>query len=287
MCKLEITLTGYAMKILSEREVSEGYAATLMAHCRKYCRWSARSVHVEDICHQDVNVWLAWLLNQGLRPPTVDSYRRHLLTVWRDAYDAGANHNPPLRVRRPKIPKQVVRAYTHEEIVKLLRAASKLKGCHRNGNQRADFWQALIHAAYSTALRRSDLLLIFRDQIDSRGVVRIIQSKTGEEHAVKLSGEALAFAARLTSPNGLLLPWPYRRDALVPRFRSLRKLAGVNRGSLKWLRRSSASYADRDAPGAGPKILGHKSPHVFKASYEDRSITGEKPPEPPELPKAC
>lgn len=279
----ERTLVGYVEKFLRERDVSRDYAEQIRKRCRHFVRWKRRSVRINELTHDDINAWLACLRERNLRPETIAGYRRNLLTIWRDAYNEGANDNPPLRVRQIKVPRRIIEAYTLAEINKLLVASSKLHGRHANGNRRADFWQAMIHAAYSTALRRGDLLLVFRHQIANNGVASIIQSKTGHQHTVRFSDEALYFANRLTCPNGLLLPWPYRKDALPPRFQALKRLAGVNRGTLKWIRRSSASYADREQPGNGTRILGHRSPQLFNQAYNDRSISGEKPPEPPKL----
>jgi hypothetical protein len=277
------TLMLYVENFLNARDVTPAYAELIRTRCRAFARFLRKSVHVEDIEAANVNAWLTWLQTQKLRPATIAGYKRNLCVVWRDAFEAGANHNAPLRIKRVKVPQQIIRAYTHAEIRALLHAASKLKGRHRNGNRRADFWQALLHSAYSTALRRSDLLLVFRHQIQSDGSAVIVQSKTGFSHRVRFSPQAMYHASKLSDPNGLLLPWPYRRDALSPRFQILKKMAGIQHGSLKWLRRSAASYAEREETGAGAKLLGHRSGKVFKSSYEDSTISGQKPAEPPPL----
>ncbi len=277
------TLMRFVEEYLSARDVSPTYAGTLRAHCRAFVRWHGRSIHIDEVKSDDVNQWIAELRLTKLKPSSVDGYRRNLLAVWRFAYEVGATDTPALRVRRLKLPRQIVRAYTHHEIRKLLHAAAQLKGKHRNGNKRADFWQALLHAAYSTALRRSDLLLVFRRDLDDCGTTTIVQSKTGGLIRVQFSSDALAHAARLKCSNGLLLPWPYRRDALVPRFNAIKKLAGISYGSLKWLRRSAASYAEREQPGAGSRILGHRTAAVYRSHYEDATIAGERPIQPPKL----
>jgi len=275
------TLLSHVERYIRARDMSAQYANNLRADCRAYARWMGRSVHIGELNCDDVNDWLA-ALQRELKPQTVDSYRRHLLAVWRDAFMQGFNDEPPLRVRRIKLPRAPVRAYTQSEILRLIHAAAQLKGRHRNGNRRADFWLALLFSAYSTGLRRGDLLLVFRDMIEPDGSATIVQSKTGIQVRVKFSADALQYAARLESREGLLLPWPYRRDALVPRFNALRKMAGLNRGTLKWIRRSAGSLAERERPGDGARLLGH-SPHVFRSNYEDRSITQAEPVQPPPL----
>jgi integrase len=279
----EKSLVGYVERFLSLRDVSVAYATLLRTRCKHFVKWRKRAVRIADLNCDDVNAWLAALQTQSLHPETVDGYRRNLLAIWRDAYSEGFNNNPPLRIRKIKKPRRVIYAYSHAELQQLLHAARKLRGWHRNGNRRAVFWMALIHSAYSTGLRRGDLLLVFRDQIAANGTTTIIQHKTDIQVRVKFSAEALKWAMQLKCPNGLLLPWPYRKDALPPRFQALKKMAGVKRGTLKWIRRSAGSHAERDNPGDGPRLLGH-SPEVFRASYEDQSITERKPPEPPPLP---
>jgi hypothetical protein len=68
----------------------------------------------------------------------------------------------------------------------------------------------------------------------------------------------------------------------VPRFNKLRECAGVTRGSLKWIRRSAGSYAERDRPGDGPRLLGN-TPAAFRQSYEAPAITQSNPIQPPPL----
>ncbi len=276
------TLMRYVEVFLNARDISPAYASLIRARCRALARHLGRSVKVNELNPALVNDWLGSLQSSGFKPHTVDGYRRNILVVWRAAVEDGLIDVPPLRIRKIKVPRLIVHAYTADELRRLLTAASQLKGRHRNGNRRAIFWQAMIHSAYSTALRLSDLLLVFRHSISSDGSASIVQSKTGYIHRVRFSAQALQFGAQLTDTNGLLLPWPYRKDAIQPRFTSLRKLAGIQRGSLKWIRRSAASYAERDF-GGGARMLGHRGEDVFREFYCDPTIAEALPPMPPEL----
>lgn len=277
------TLMCYVEEFLNARDVSEAYAELVRARCRSFVRFCKRSIEVHEIESALVNAWLASLPRQNLSASTIDGYRRNLLVVWKTAVEDGLCDNLPIRVRKIKVPRQVVEAYTHAELRALLRTAAQLKGRHRNGNRRADFWSAFIHGAYSTALRRSDLLLVFRRQLASDGTAAIIQSKTGHIQRVRFSKECLEFAGKLRDDNGLLLPWPYHKNALYRRFQTIVRLSGVKRGSLKWIRRSAASYAESQQLGAGPKMLGHRGVDVFKAHYEDLNISSAVPITPPPL----
>lgn len=268
---------------LSQRDVSEMYAQMLRAHCRRYWEWIDRPVAIADLNCDSVNQWIHWLKLQAISAQTVDTYRRNLLCVWNAAFADRLNDNAPLRVIKIKKPRRVIRCFTHAEIKQLLDAASKRRGRHKNGNRRADFWMAMIHSAYSTGLRRSDLLLVFKCDISPDGTLVIEQHKTGNPLCVRFSPEALKYIGRLSCTNGLALPWPYRKDAMAPRFRMLRDVAGILRGSLKWLRRSAGSYAEAACAGNGSRLLGHRSPQVFKAHYADLTICNGSPISPPPL----
>lgn len=276
-----MTLLKHVERYLAGRDVSRDYAKMLRAHCRAFTEWYGCDAPIKELDCDAANAWLASMKDEH-SPYTVDTYRRNLLAVWRDAYMEGLNDNPPLRLRQIKKPRRVVEAYTLCELRQLLASAAKLKGRHRNGNRRSDFWCAMIHAAYSTGLRRGDLLLVFRRDIAHDGTLSLVQHKTGIQLRVRFSLQALKYIDRLKDANGLALPWPYRKDAIAPRFKKLRNMGGVVRGTLKWVRRAAGSYAEREQPGNGPKLLGN-GPQVFRDSYEDRTITGEEPPSPPPL----
>lgn len=278
-----MSLVRYVDVYLSCRDVSAIYAATLRAHARAFEAYCKREIKIDEITCDLVNEWLSELKARSFAIHSIDTQRRHLLAIWRSAFDDGLNNNPPLRVKKLRKPRLIVVAYSHAEIRSLLSAAAQLKGRHTNGNFRRDFWRAMIHAAYCTGLRRSDLLTIFKSQVQSDGTLHTIQHKTGYSVCVRLSPDALMFASRLKCPNGLLLPWPYRKDALAPRFKMICRKAGVNRGSLKWIRRSAASYAEKANPGAGARLLGHRGEQVFRQHYEDPTITRQNPFMPPPL----
>jgi hypothetical protein len=115
------------------------------------------------------------------------------------------------------------------------------------------------------------------------GTLAFVQHKTGFPHRVRLSEDSRAFCSLLSSTRGMLLPWPYQPDYFSKTFAKLREAAGVQRGSFKWIRRSAGSYAERECPGAGARLLGHRDESVFRRFYNDESISGTPPPMPPEL----
>lgn len=279
------SLLSYVDRVLCARDLTPDYVAKVRYCCRKFCEWLQCDPGVDGLEPQSVNEFLAHLQAMGKRPDTIAGYRRAIMVVWNAAYLEGDAHVPPLRVRRIRTPREPVDAFTHGEIRTLLETAVRLEGFFPNGVRRADFWTAAIHTAYSTGLRRGDLLQLQLTQILENGVARVLQHKTGHVITVRISPEALEAIARARGHGDAraALPWPYHSNALSRQFRSLVKAAGIRPGQFRWLRRSAGSYAERDCPGNGSRMLGHRSEGVFRNFYDDQSITAAKPISPPPL----
>jgi integrase len=258
----------------------------LAAHCRCFVEW-AGDIPIAKVNSDLVNEWIEALLATELKARTVDTYRRNFCAVWRDAYLHGFNNEPPLRVKKIKLPKQIVQCFTHEEIGKLILAARTRKGCLDNGVKRCHFWEAIILAAYATGLRRGDLLRLERSQVGDDGKAVVIQHKTGYPAVVRLPAEVLAIVNQMRTDCGRAFPWPYRYDAFGPRFARIVKAAGVRPGTFCWLRRSAGSYAEKMQPGSGKRLLGHRAEWVFRDHYHDLSVAPPETVEPPpmQLPK--
>lgn len=277
------SLLSYVERVLLSRDVTPDYADKVRYCLRRFCDYLGCDPGIDGLDSEPVNVFLSNLQAGGLRPDTVAGYRRAILVVWNAAYRGGDNHNPPLRVRRIRCPRDVVEAFDHDALKRLLDFTEKLVGFFPNGARRRDFWDGAIHSAYSTGLRRGDLLRVRRSQINAGGVARVLQSKTGYPVTVRFSEPALAAINRMASiGDERALPWPYHVNALSRQFRRIVKAAGL-RGQFRWLRRSAGSYAERDGKGNGSRLLGHRSERIFRDHYEDSSISGETPIQPPPL----
>lgn len=283
MIEFDRSLLAYTDRVLVARDITPDYASKVRYCVRAFCEWLGCDPGIDGLDAPPVNEFLAHL-QQSKRPDTVAGYRRAILVVWNEGYRAGDNDNPPLRVRRIKTPRDPVDAFRHAEILILLAYVSMLAGFFPNGAKRADFWTAAIHSAYSTGLRRGDLLKLRRDQVGENGICRLRQSKTGYPVTVKLSPEALAAIGRMKHvPSDRALPWPFHENALGRQFRRIAKAAGIRPGQFRWLRRSAASYAEYESPGNGSRILGHRSPRIFRDFYEDATITAQEPIQPPPI----
>lgn len=278
-----ITTLQYAERYLLARDVTTQYAALTRTRLRRFTDWCGGDFAIRELESDRVNHFLAAIQDGIASRVTVDNYRRAILAIWRSAYLDRENDNPPFRVRMIRKPRRIVTAFTREEIRAIAALAESLRGYFPNGVRRADFWMAIIHAAYSTGLRRGDLLSIAKAAIRTDGIVTLTQSKTGYPISVMLSNESLDAIRRMPIDEPRAFPWPYHENALPRQFRALVKSAGVRPGQFKWIRATAGSYAEQAVPGNGPKMLGHRSASVFRNHYEDVSITQAKPVSPPPL----
>lgn len=281
MIDFDTCLAGYTDRVLLARDITPAYAAKVRYCIAGFCKWLGCDPGIDGLAPEPVNEFLMHLAESGKRPDTIAGYRRAILVVWNEAYRSGDNNQPPLRVRRIKTPRDPVEAFTHNAIRTLLEYVGQLPGYFPNGVKRSAFWTAAIHAAYSTGLRRSDLLRVKRSQINENGVARIRQSKTGHTIAVWFSMSARQAIAEMEVEERAL-PWPFHPNALSRQFRKLAMAAGVG-GQFRWLRRACGSYAERENSGSGTRALGHRSERIFRDYYEDQSITDRQPVVPPEL----
>lgn len=279
----ELSVVALVERYLSQNDCSPDYARRLIDRAEKLTKFAGGQLLLKDLTCELVNRWLASLAKAGLKPRTINCYRQAIYTVWQDAFMDGLCAEPPLRVRRSKVPAMIISAYTSDEIGKLIEAASQMSGEYRNGVAKREFWYAAVMLAYDSGLRRGDLMHLLLDDIQPNGNFRIVQRKTGQEHRGKLRPATLKAIEKLPRTDGRVLPFPHRKEVFSEHFTQLRKLAGVKRGTLKWVRRSTGSHAEKRRAGDGAKILGHRDPRVFERFYQDRSITHDDPIEPPPL----
>lgn len=240
-----------------------------------------------DLSDGMLNRWIADCLERGCSKKTVKNWRADILALWRYAADA----DPPLcetmpgRIRRINIGKQIVEAWTPDEIRKLAEAADEMRGIIRSFEiARRFYWGSLIRAAYDTALRHCDLCRIelgrIHEHVDGTGVLVITQQKTGDDVAVRFSADTMQHmrrAVEMSAPRAAVWPLWGRPEAFFSQFRTIVKAAEIRPGTFKWIRRASITARESMVPGMGAQAAGHRHSHVTAASYIDRS---QLPPAP-------
>jgi integrase len=278
-----LNVSDYVERYLLTRDVTPNYASLLQSRVRRFLVWRGGDCLIASLDCDEVNRFLADLQTTKASRVTVDNYRRALLCIWRAAYMDRLTENPPLRIRSIRKPRRIVNAFTQDEIRRLKEVAGRLGGFFHNGVRRADFWVATIASAYSTGLRRGDLLSLRKEWIRADGTVTLTQSKTGYPVTVQICPEALGRIRRMPIEQAHALPWPHHVNAMPRQFRGIVKAAGVRPLQFRCLRASAGSYAEHQTPGNGPRMLGHRTAHVFHAHYEDVSITRPEAISPPPL----
>ena len=246
-------------------------------------RWAGGPVPLEQLDEASVSAWLRDY-SATVKPATVRSKKNQILALWRAAADDGLCEEPSARrVRRVRVPAQVVTAWTREEVEQLLRAAAGLPRRHRCGLSRAAWFDLAIRVAWDSGLRWGDLITLRVDAVRPDGTT-VVQSKTGRVVSFRLSPATLeALAATLRDcPRALVCPWPASHETFTDQVRLLVARAGIRAGTWKWIRRGSGTDVELQADGAGHRHLGNTRA-VFDAHYGDQTILGRRTPAPREL----
>lgn len=276
----------YLERYSLEREIRSDSVAQLRYSIRTFGKFLGRVPAQTDFVDDVVNRFIIWLGQSGLAHDTICSRRRGLLTVWRAAAADGLI-DPPRRIRRLAPHRSVPRAWTPAQVAAILAECHKLTGTFRRFPhiERAKFAAAVAMVCYETGFRRGDVLRIHRHQIQPCGLIVLVQSKTGQPHLARIRPEtirmidAMGTAGRPHVFGGVVSPrWLGKLLARVC------KAAGIHEGSVKWLRRSGATHAEKAAPGSGYRYLGHTTPRVAWQSYLDPLQLNSETVQPPELP---
>lgn len=249
-------------------------------------RWHGRHVRLEQLS--------AHLVNRFLRdhavdhaPKTVSRRRGDLLTLWRFAAAMNLVDPPPKHIRQVTQPRRIPRAWTRDEMSRMLDAADRAQEYYRTGIRIGAFWTVFILLVYDTGLRLSDVLALTLAEVQT-GEFEVAQEKTGEAIICRVQEVTLAAIAKTVPPQReKLLPWPYCREYFWKHWKEHVLLpaglpVGRKEGPQK-LRRTSASHLEAVAPGAAMRHLGHRTPGLAQQHYIDPRIAGSRPPLPPSL----
>jgi integrase len=184
-------------------------------------------------------------------------------------------------LRRVKCNRPLVRAWSHEEIRHLLAVAAEMPWSTHACPLRV-FLPAYILVGYATGLRLGDMLQIRHDQIRGNKL-SLVLNKTGQPHVAVLTSQSLAAIATLPrGRGGRIFGDLVSRRQLINHFRRLMRRSGLP-GSSKFLRRSSATYAE--IAGINPSgHLGHLTPGLAQRHYVDALLVGECKRAVPEVP---
>jgi integrase len=247
-------------------------------------RWAGGPVKLEELDERSVSAWLRDYSEEAA-PHTVRGKKAMLLALWRGASDDGACEEPiSRRVRKTRVPQQVVTAWTKEEVERLLAACQKLPRWHKCGLRRSVWWDLAVRVAWESGLRWGDQIVLPVGSVRPDGLVSWSQSKTGKVVTFQFSGSTMAAltASLEQCPRQLVMPWPSSQETFLDQVERLVQRAGIRPGTWKWIRRASGTDVELQQPQAGHKHLGNTA-KVFDAFYGDQTIIGRTIPAPREL----
>jgi integrase len=267
-------------------------------------RWSLRTIGrflgrvpmLADLNKQAVNDYLVWSEKQPIKTLTVKGRWSVLRVLWRYAWDNELIADLPRGIRKLRIPPAIPTAWTPAELTRLLVATqSTVFDCWTGREDRlihvGRFLNALVRLSYDAGLRRSDLLSVTWDQLQSEGRLVTVIQKTQQPHVSLLRpATMLSLAAVRVASDNRLLPWPWRVSHLYPFFRRLLAVTGLPggpRNGLQKLRRTSATWLEAASPGSASWHLGHSTPTLARQHYLDPRYAAPShlPPAIPEPPK--
>jgi hypothetical protein len=255
---------------VASRDCGNRYRESLLRTLRKLA--AAGITSVDHFSPQQVNRFLVSL--SSLSSTTRQNIRRELLTLWRYAFEEGMTEIPPLRVTKIRSRTTPPLAWSLPELDRLIECAEKddtpIGGGH--GIRICDFMPAWISASYDTGLRFADMLTLRKTEIVN-GHIAKSASKTGKALVRPLSQYAIKqlVAIGKRSPDGSVYSWFLTRRRAFLAMRAFYDRHGFD-GSGKYLRRSCATFIERDAPGTAWRYLQHSSPSLVPRHYQDQSL---------------
>lgn len=260
-----------------------------------------RPAMITDLNLKSVNGYIDWLKANSSSTEACRSRRGPVLLLVRYGTDLGLVAKFEGRIRKIRIVRKTPVGWTAAEVQKLLTLCLDNQYIIKKNLASADnhprtikhnrldtgprlglFIGGLVAVSWDTTLRLNDSLAIRWDclEFDSTGTARaqVLMQKTSYPQAITISAETIKILRRIEADSivksDLVLHWPYRREKLYDWIRAFVRDAGIRKGSMKFIRKGSASAAENLCRGAGKISLGHRSDWISAAHYLVPSIVG-------------
>jgi integrase len=181
--------------------------------------------------------------------------------------------------RNPVVPKPVPRAYTADELARLVAFAKRRRG-YVGPVPAAWYWMTKLMAMYQTGERIGAVLEIRWREVDleRQTLTFLAQTRKGRRATKTLPiTERLCqlMSHEVGPPDARVWPWLDVRHplSLYNSMKGLCRSAGVEYKSLHAIRKSTASYLKRSGISAREQ-LGHASDRMAELHYYDEEIVG-------------
>lgn len=236
---------------------------------------------LSDLNDEAFGKMMAMLAARGLSAHSVNERRNKLRALWEWCARKKLVDEFPT-IARMKAPRRIPRAWTIEQIRRLMAACRKEPGELLPGVLAADWWMALGFLQWDTAERIGALLACQWDWLDTESATLLIpaEARKGQDSdALFMLGPSTMAALARLKPAGqeLILPWPQSQATFYSRYGDILLRAGLptdRKSKTHRMRKSVASHLQARGHDAA-MALGHSTPQVTRDSYLDPSIVGK------------
>jgi len=278
------TLREFLPRYVAERGIRVRSVTSIRHRLTNFEKLLGRPATLADLNDTMMNLWTTRLFEAGLSPVTVRGYRGAVLALWRAAYEMHFLETRPGRIRKIRVKPTVPECWTESQLVEVVQAFRSLQGELQSDPtlRRATFWTAFVLVGYYSALRFGDLMSLRWDQIQD-GLIVVPMSKTGDIIACALPADASELLGKLRG-GGRTLVFGELMNGRNSRtlFQRVLKAHGLP-GSIKWLRKTSATLLERIHPGAAKAHLGHRTHGLAYKHYVDPRLLQQNKPMPPSI----
>ena len=182
---------------------------------------------------------------------------------------------------RPRVPKPVPKAYTAEDLAKLIEYAKRRKGLVA-GKPACWYWTTKLMAMFQTGERIGAILQLRWSEVDLERCTLTFLAATRKGHRETITRPITPRLAKLLGnekcpPEARVWAWLDDRQMLscYASLRVLCQTAGVPYKPFHSIRKSTASYIKRAGKSAKEQ-LGHSSEEMAENHYYDERITGRE-----------
>lgn len=247
-----------------------------------FSRFLERRATLDDLDEESVVLFMAWIVKNGNSPVSANHRRKNLVAMW------GWLARRKIIDRWPSVPKlpepqRVPRAWTRDQLERLVDACRRTTGSINGYAPASDYWLAWHGVAWDTGARTGEMLALCWRWLDhENGILHVpAEARKGKrkDAIYRLMPDTLEIVLRLNLGHERIFYGIGHSSAFWKRYERLLLLAGLptDRSSKpQKMRRTHATWL-KISGGDPTASLGHSSDAVTRASYLDPSICSPAP----------
>jgi integrase len=244
------TLLGFldTVYLPSRLQLTAGSAQQLRIAVGRFGDYLHREPLLSDLRKDTVLDWMRWLAESSASS-TINSKRRAILTLWREA----ADHElvpPPGRIPRLREPQRIPIAWTLGELERIFRAADQLTGWW-SGVPVSLCWRLGLLLFWDTGSRLGPILKARTAQVDVEARTLLvpaehIKGQRADRLFLLHSQTVNTISESQPSERKMLFPFPWGRRQIWFHLKAILRAAGLPDGRQRMFhcfRRSAESHA--------------------------------------------